>query len=818
MTSRFRPFSMSIKVGVSLLIFNLLPNEKLNSCFDPLSPQPFSIFLDDITNLGSLSEFTNHIWTSSEEGIIDSLQYPNYYDINVAEWQKQIANKAKDEDIFKILYKTDPEDYFKNEAKLKTKNTFVKAISDDKELLPYLQFAKKCENLMANVQWDYDQTTDKYVSNANKGEMQKLVIEGTKIAETFTNPFTKYRAAYLTIKLQTYLGKKLAIKETFEKYFRKPASESWIFGSAKYYFALAHTNKLEKVILLAQTFDNSSDKRESAMRRIADMDSVSYFLPLVPNPKDRAALMVMETIDGSGPDLKNIKTIYDFNPQNQDLALLVHGEVRKLEDWLVTPEVTDYDNHYDHFFERKKDANGNDIYNQDTDPGYSFYRKEGQSQADFDKKAAEINKINRQKDINYCNEVLGFIQKVISEKKQEPYDALFLSAAAHLCFLKQDWANMNAFNDKIEKTKNTSKYVKEQAKLLTFLAKITQEKKLATPSSNNRDASTVETALVDYFEYLKNDKENPLRSKYIKNQVALYCAKEFIKKGQLPKGLLLLSKTDRLIGDYEGVLPKNIYHKLLELAQPKDYDDLLTLINKKDKTRLETFLTSDPMPYEGYSDEYYDEKEEKYKRHEHEKKWDVSKIKEYKSMYYLRRNDLQAAYNEVKTIPDAYWQGGLFQEWMNVNTFHVDMRMPHQRVDADSIGLTKKQILEKMVMLKKQLDSDPIKYADNNLQLGNAYYNMSNKGNSWLMWDVYWAHYDNNERLNEPLSIAEKYFADGMKNSKNEQISAVCYYMASICKNNWKELEAADNPYTSAFKARFPKGDKYTHLKFWCGE
>jgi hypothetical protein len=86
------------------------------------------------------------------------------------------------------------------------------------------------------------------------------------------------------------------------------------------------------------------------------------------------------------------------------------------------------------------------------------------------------------------------------------------------------------------------------------------------------------------------------------------------------------------------------------------------------------------------------------------------------------------------------------------------------------------------------------------------------------MWDVYWAHYDSNERLNEPFGIAEKYFAEGMKNSKNEQTAAVCYYMASVCKKDWKELESADNPYTAAFKARFPKGDKYTHLKFWCGE
>ena len=809
MKSLLRPLKMSIKVGVSLLVFSLLPNAKLNSCFFPLSPDPFSIFLDDITDLGSLSEFTNHIWTRGEEDIIDSLQHPNYYDINVTEWQNEIGYKAKDADVFKILYQTEPDDFFKNETVLKTQNSFVKAVSKDKELFPYLQFAKKCESLMANVQWEYDETQDKYVSNVNKEEMQRLAADGAKLTETFTNRFTKYRAAYLTMKLQNYLGNKKAIKASYDKYFKNPISKSWIFGSAKYYYALAFTDNVQRAILFAQAFDNSIDKRVSAMRRI-DFDSIEHILPLVPNKQDKAALLVMQSINSEAPELKRMKTIYGFNPQNQDMALLVHREVSKLEDWLVTPEVTDYSNHDDHFFERKRDADGNAIYDENNDPDYYFYRKEGESKADFEKKVAQINQINRQKDLDYCNQVLSFIQNIIAEKKQEQYEALYLSAAAHLCFLKQDWTNLNAFNDKIETTKKASKYVKEQAKLLKFLAQITQEKNLNTPS--------VETALVDYFEYLKNNKDNPKRSEYIKNQIALYCAKEFVKKGQLAKGILLLSKTNRLIGDYEGILPKNIYHKLLELAQPKDYDDVLALINKKDKTRLEAFLTSDPMPYEGYRDEYWDEKTETYKHIEHPRKWDISKIKEYKSMYYLRHNNLEAAYNEVKNIPESYWQLPLFTEFMNVNTFYIDLRHPHQTVKEDSTRYTKKQVLEQMVTLKKQLDSDPIKYADNNLTLGNAYYNMSNKGNSWLMWDVYWAHYDNNERLNEPLSIAEKYYAEGIKNCKKEQVAATCYYMASICKKDWTELEAADNPYTKAFKARFPKGDKYTTLKFWCGE
>ncbi len=812
MKSIFHRFNRALKVGVCLLIFNLLPNAKLNSCFFPLSTETsryyFSIFLDDIANMGSLSEFTNHIWSESENGIVDSLQHPNYYDINVAEWQNEIGNKAKNEDVFNILYKTDPSVYFKNEATLKTQNSFVKAVSSDKELFPYLQFAKKCENLMANVQWDYDQNKDTYVSNVNKGEMTKLVVEGTKYAEAFTNQFTKYRAAYLTMKLQNYLGKKVAIKESFEKYFRKPASESWIFGSAKYYFALAHTNKLERTILFAQTFDNSSDKRVSAMNRI-DMDSLEYILPLVPNKKDKAALMVMQTINDYAPNLKEIKAIYDLYPQNQDLALLIHREVSKLEDWLVTPEITDYNTHDDHFYTPKKDANGN-LIERYSDPDAQFYKKEDEPQAVFEKRVADMNKANRQKDLNYCNEVLGFVQKVIADKKQGQYEALYLSAAAHLSFLKQDWVNLKSFNDKIENNNNASKYIKEQAKLLKFLGLITQEKNLSTPS--------VENALVDYFDYLKNNKENAKRSEYIKNQIAVYCGREFIRKGQLAKGILILGKSNRLMGDYASILPKNIYHKLLELAEPKDYDEVLALINKKNKSRFETFLASDPVPYSGYSDEYWDDKAQTYKTREHSRKWDISKIKEYKSMYYLRKNNLEAALNEVKTIPESYWQEPLFQEYMNVNTFYIDLRHPHQLVKEDSTHLTKRQILEQMVSLKKQLDSDPIKYADNNLSLGNAYYNMSHRGNSWLMWDVYWEHYDGNERLNEPLSIAEKYYANGLKNSKKEQVAAVCYYMASICKKDWKELEAADNPYTSVFKKRFPSGGKYTTLKFWCGE
>ncbi len=814
-----RPFSMFMKVGVSLLIFNLIPYTQLNSCGGGYYEdyESFSVFLDDKSDWGSLSKFTNEIWSRSEKGLIDSLEHPNNYDINVAEWQYEIGNKAKDDDIFKILYKTDPDDYFKNEATLKTQNSFVKAISDDKELLPYLQFAKKCENLMANVQWDYDQTKDTYVSNANRPQMQKLAVEGVKLAETFTNQFTKYRAAYLTLKLYNYLGKKETIKDFFMKYFKNPVSESWIFGSAKYYYALAHTNKLERMVLFAQTFDNSADKRITALRRLdyLDYDSLDYTLPLVPKKNDKAALLVMKSLySNSSPQMETIKKIYDLNPQNQDLALLIHQEAVKLEDWLVPPIVKeenlyirDNDRYMGYYKETDNSRNLTDM----DDNLDSYYSEDSITEAeykkrrtDLDKKWIEKSKINRQNDLRYCAEILGFIEKVISEKKQTPYEALHLTAAAHICFLKQDWTKLSAFNEQIEKSQKASKSLKEQAKLLTFLALITQSQKLTTPS--------VETALVNYFDYLKNDKSSLPCSKYIKRQVAHYCASEFIKKGQLAKGILFLSKSNSQLYTSEG--GHNIYHKLLELAEPKDYDDLLTLINKKGKSRFETFLTSEPVPYKGWDEsDWVSEKDSSMK----EMKWSTSKIKEYKSMYYLRHNNLEGAYNAIKDVPNSYWDLPAFRYYASGNIFRTPVAMPNQIEEEKKPDLNNRQILEKMVLLKKQLDSDPIKYADNNMLLGNAYYGMSYKGQSWLMWDIRWSEWAN-PRLSAPLSIAEKYYIEGMKKSKNVEVAAVCYYMASVCKYNWKRLEAKENAYTSVFKSRFPKEQKYTTLKYWCTE
>ncbi len=796
MTSLPRLSKKFIKLGVSFLIFSFFPHSRLSSCFFGVSEMRenyyFSLFQSDIANAGSLEPFLYHIWDYDDMSKSFELKDSAHYAVNIAEWQEEIAHEASDIDINTILYQLDSKKIKDNEKRLSDRNTFIRAVKKRPELWAYLKFAKETENIMSGIQGDWNDNDTKNKVTTRK----KLIEQGNNMANSANSIFIKLRSAYLTIKLKHYAHDSVGVRTDFNKYFKNATSKSWVVGSSYFYHAMAHSDLVQRNVLYAQAFNKSIDKRKLTVQYFTS-DSLDLYLKATKDKSVKAGLLTMFAIQISGPQLENIKKVYQLEPQNKDLGLLVHREVNKLEDWLVTPEITHFKDYDDEFYVQKE----GDEYS-----GRYVPMNEDESDEDYKKRVEIINKNNRKKDLNYASDVSNFVSKLISDKKQETILPLLLSSLAHLNFIRKDWVSFNKSIQLLEAIPNVSKSIKSQLKLTKFIANMAQVTDFNAPSVQNE--------LLDFFEYLDNNKTDIPNYKRIRSQLALFCANEFLRRHDIAKCVLMLSKTDRTWGAYADVLEKNLYHQLLEVGEPKDYESLLDMINKSNKSRLETFLTNEPLPYIGNTDSYYSEKEQKWVTDNKSEKWDINKIKEYKSMYYLRHNELQKAYDVISEIPESFWNQRLFKEYMNVNTFHVNLRRPHTNVSEDSFHFNKKQILRKIIDLKNEVDKDPVKSADNNLWLGNAYYNMSYVGNSWLMWDVY----DKSDILKDPLSIAAQYFENGMEKSVNPKIAGYCLYMANLCKNSYTELENVGNAYSKNFKKRFPNESQYTTIKYWCGD
>lgn len=803
MTSLPIKLSRFLKLGISIITFILLPYEKLSSCFFATSEERgnynFMLFQSNLAQAGNLEYFLYDVWDSwYYRNEIEATKMPAdtaYYFTNVAEWQDEIGHTAQDKDVFDILYKTDPNIFKKNEKSLVNSNSFVKSVKQRPELWEYLKFAKKGEDYMSDVEWAWNEAKQANVISMNGDEMKNLVKVGLKMTEQSRSPFIKLRSAYLTMKLQNYLQDTLGVRNNFNKNFKNSTSKSWVVGSSYFYNAISYGDYVQRNVWYAQAFAKSIDKRQLVTQYFRS-DGTEEFLKATSDKLTKANILILTALNKKSPQLENIKKVYQYDPQNKDLGILIHKEVNKMEDWLITPQVTDYKENEDHFFKPKSE----DDY--DIEP----YQNEDESAESFQKRVEKYRATNRANDLKYCAQLVKFITKIAQEGKQSAIQPLLLMSVAHLNFIKKDWAGFDDFIQQVEAMPNTSKAIKTQIRLSKFVTWAARQQNFYDPS--------VQEQFLNFFDDLdKNQKDLPNYAK-IRSQLALYCASEFIKRYEVAKGILMLSKTDRIWGDYAGFMVKNLYHQLLEVGKPKDYEEIINILQKTNKSRLERFLTSEPVPYTGNSDQYYDEKSDEWKTIKKDKKWDIDKIKEYLSMYYLRHDDIPKAYDAIKDLPESFWKQPIFESYMNVNAFHVNLRKPHSITAEDSIKFNKKQILKKILDLKIELQQDSMKYADNNLWLGNAYYNMSDIGNSWLMWDVW----SGGATLNEPLIRAEQYFKKGLQTSQNPKVAAYCSVMANFCSRKGLRIDDLNNSYMNVFKKRFPNEAVLATNKYWCSE
>jgi hypothetical protein len=370
---------------------------------------------------------------------------------------------------------------------------------------------------------------------------------------------------------------------------------------------------------------------------------------------------------------------------------------------------------------------------------------------------SEYIKLNRKSDIEYAKRVLDFVRQVAEDGKIKS-NAFWNLCAAHLSIMDEDYYLANLFLSKINRKSLHSPGMKFQFQVSKLLLLIHN-----TPSY---DAEFEK-------QFVKNIHQIQTFEKTIKNfdrffsNLMLAMFDHYRSKQKTAYAALFHSKVISEIRSADEY-PGTYFTYLDEHATPQDMDTLTRLLNKKKTSAFEKFLIANVEQ-------------------------DKNRLLDLYGTLYLRQDSLEQALKIFSAVPNSFWNDAdnPYVRYLNANPFYTNQAYESQHVKspADTIRFTKPQLVSKIIDLKNKVavSSDP---AYTNYLLGNAYYNMTFYGNSWLMTAFYWSSRD----VDEPIvntqnnfylgcNRAKYYYEKGMK-TRNKPLAALNCRMASICEMN----------------------------------
>ncbi len=374
-----------------------------------------------------------------------------------------------------------------------------------------------------------------------------------------------------------------------------------------------------------------------------------------------------------------------------------------------------------------------------------------------------------------------FIKQISLEKKQSN-TIFWLTAQAYLRYLQQDYEEAKKMAIQILKTPKTPENIFLQARLIRLLS--------------NFYLYPQKTEIWE-DEYIALQTENKL-SPYLRLKIRDIFAKQWADIGAIPYSLMI--GEDCWYYDFSSLYKGNHHISV--------YDKLLSILNQP-KTNLEKYMVSNY----GKNLQYY-----------------KIEVNLHKVTHFVRRDKLDSALAILQTIPKGSLQ---IPRSMQCNPFFVDWRNAHRPNKADKVQFTLHNFIERLVMLKQQVEKKPVKYANNYFLIGNAYFNMTQQGNYWKMWDSRWSSFPYSGDFTPfsdayyGLSRAQKYYELGMQKIKNEKLARLCYFMTEQCHIYWlkyrkgREVDDFQPPmgkFKTQYLARFPHGKSHTTVKYWCQE
>jgi hypothetical protein len=444
--------------------------------------------------------------------------------------------------------------------------------------------------------------------------------------------------------------------------------------------------------------------------------------------------------------------------------LLLTREVNKLEDWLLTPVLTDF---------------GPAIRQWQGAP-------EGLSREDV-----------LRVDLDYLRQVQAFITRISPQFPDEQRNYLNM-LHGHLSFVAGDLADAVRTLGEVADKPSTPAAIRAQARLVSILCGIMASKKLTDATRND---------VLALVELMNTEPQLAAQRSTVFGQLHLYLGKKLIERGERAEGVFLLARTERMYGTLMPVwYSKNARHVAFEQATPADYDRMIALLDKPDKTPFERYLTAtDERPAD------WERTEDHFKGNDLTRE----KLLDYKGMWYLRENRLEEAVTTYRQIPDEFWNGYPYALFADDDPFQLNIHDAHNYGKTDNVRYTKRTIVERMLALQREADRNPKKRALNHYLLGNAYYNMSWHGKYWIMSRIAWSIHDMSDRRGATYGAPgdDDYYgcARAMEHyvqaidTKDPVLKALAVRNAARCAWNWQTYKDGSEPDWSTWENPYKK-------------
>lgn len=732
----------------SFLVLALQPM-RLNSCGweSYLEGQRFWLLQPELAEARPLHAFyfTTELLNGPDYDEITRLPYS----ANIAEWHAVIGNDVPREALEQVLYGMRLDQFERNHDSLFRNNAFLARLAKLKKGWPeYIAFAKRCEALV--------NSDDPWGFIAHDGDaIRKAWREGTRQLNKAKHPQLRARLAFQLVRLAHHAHDPerpdLDARPMYEQHLAPLRGTTWMEGAAAFYLA-SMLPAPQRYLAYADCFDRALDKQFRMVQLFSDPEMECYRL-LASNDKQRAALLVMRDLQHPGRALEDLERIAKHDPGNAHFPLLLTREVNKLEDWLLTPALTDY---------------GPAIreWSDDTD-GIS---------------PEEVLKA----DMDYLHQVQAFIRSIAQQATTKDRRLLRL-LDGHLSYVAGEHGACRHMLGTLADDTNATNAIRAQARLDLLLSDV-----MATDRLTNETREHI-LALV---ELVNESPELAASRSTVLAQLHLYLGKKLLARGEEVEGLFLLARTSRSHGNLIPVYAeKNARHIAFEEGTPVLYDRLIAMLDKPNKTPFERYLTAtDERPAD------WEQTENQFRGNDLTR----DKLLDYKAMWYLREDSLEEAAATYRKVNPDYWENYEISMFRDDDPFVVNIEDPHNYHKTDSVRYTRLSIVERMVALKKEAARIPSKRALNNYLLGNAYFSMSWYGKYWGLSRIAWSiHRDG--WSDEPVRArgdddyygcerAKVHYLAAMEAAKDPVLKAMACMMAEQCEYNWGEYQRWDDP------------------------
>ena len=723
-----------------ILVITILSITRLNAC-GPYYPEGesvrFSLF-NGFSFYGSLYQkyrYSQHYY--SENKLLNTPE-AYLYDENVNLWYQYMNGKIDKKSIYDGLYLSNN----RSIKKRKSGNLFISEMnkSENAELREYLKFAKKCEAYNGSIGYDYSWEKEEKATDKNA---IKAIKKSLELSQKTNSAFLKERYAYLALRMSYYNDQNWRVNSIFENYFEKN-NITPIYYWALHFKTLASKHSPRNNVDVANVFCNSIEKRDACTQSFDKKIPIDKMLYASSNNQEKANVYCYLTATKTDFALENLKKIYQLNPESKTLLFLVEREINKIEDWILTPHYSNFNN-----------SIGSANY-------YSGYWME--------EKLFKVQNERIEKDRAYA-------EKLASWMKQTKFQSSSWELLENYAFFMSGKRNLATTLNSIQPTNEEEKRFKE---MLLSLDNV--------HSSENPD---LKNALVQ--ETLQ--KEASLNH----NKFVFAIARELEFKKNTTDAAYLFSKLNNNLDYYyeDAPIQNEVYWRPNGVQSSwflNYYYDYFLYLNDAYSTDEMNNLISDIKKPDSQTSDFEQWKKETLSK-------EIDRLYDLLGTKFIREDKLNAALNAFEMVNDTLWKSEYypFKTYLNSNPFYTNFYLEHSKTPMDTVVFTKESITRKLINLKSDFQSTSgNKKAYAAFHIANCYFNMTQYGNSWMMRRYAWSQ----NFLESPLvdnfeffecRLAKKYYLEAFNSSSSEQYKALSLRMAGRCENYKLQFDHRNN-------------------------